>query len=265
MYRLYIDEVGTDSFSWRRNERQRYLSLTGVIISGDHNLALLDPKLTALKQKYFPKDPDDPKVVLHRTDMYQCKNDFRPLRNPTIAHQFYNELADLVQETEFKVITALIDKKWMRSQTHWQKTHPYHYLLEILIEKYAQYLKRVDEIGDVMPECRDNNGKKDKLLQEAFRIVKNNGTNFVHKDTINSAIPSKQLKFRTKKDNIAGLQLADLIGNPSHLYIAQQMGLNHQSNWSTFCKRIVKILVSEKYDRSPYNQNVKGYGIKHLP
>ena len=113
-----------------------------------------------------------------------------------------------------------------------------------------------------MPEAR--NGKKDNTLQRAFEEVRNKGTGFISADRIQSSIRAEKLKFRTKKDNIAGLQLCDLIAHPSHIYIRLVMG--HNVKLGEFSNKIMDYLIEKKYDRDPkIPSRTVGYGVKHLP
>lgn len=148
----------------------------------------------------------------------------------------------------------------MLRQQHWRKTHPYHYLMEILVEKYVQFLIRKSSIGDIMPESRKG---KDAALQAAYDSVRANGCDFATRMQIASVLRGPKLKFREKKDNVAGLQLCDLIAHPSHIYTRTLM--QHDVTLGRFSSHIIEILLQQKYDRSPWTGKVKGYGVKHLP
>jgi hypothetical protein len=148
----------------------------------------------------------------------------------------------MIQETEYTVITALIDKQWMLRQRHWTKNHPYHYLMEILVEKYARFLIRKNDIGDVMPESRQN--PKDALLQKAFEEARNNGTDFCKATEISSGDQGPTLKFRTKRKNVAGLQLCDLIAHPSHMYTRLEMA--HQVSLGNFSNQVLDAPIERK-------------------
>ena len=69
------------------------------------------------------------------------------------------------------------DKLGMMNQPRWRNQHPYHFLMEILVEKYAQFLERQNDTGDIMPEGRK--GKKDTALQKSFENVLKKGTYYV--------------------------------------------------------------------------------------
>lgn len=259
MYRLYLDEVGVEAIKRLHSDNFRFLSLTGVAMKIDHARDFLQPALNLIKAEVFDQDPDQP-IIFHRTDIIGFKGPFEVLRNDLIREDFDRRLLRVMRDANYRVITALIDKRWMVEQIHWNQTHPYNYLMEIIVEKYAQFLKRMSDNGDIMPEARGK--KQDKSLQEEFDAFRSNGTRFVNADLIQSHILSKKLKFRTKKDNIAGLQLCDLLAHSSHYTTRQNMG--HSVHLGPFSENISKILVFEKYDRS-YNGEVRGYGMKHIP
>jgi hypothetical protein len=116
--------------------------------------------------------------------------------------------------------------------------------------------------GDIMPEMRK--GQKDRALQRAYNSVRIWGTSFVDAARIVAAIPSGKLKFRSKEDNITGLQICDLLAHPSHVYVRSHQ--HHQVTLAPFAAQVVPILVETKYDRSPWNKDkIVGYGIKYLP
>ncbi|MCK0120106.1 DUF3800 domain-containing protein [Loktanella sp. F6476L] len=263
MYRLYLDEVGTDDLSHLENDNHRFLSLSGVIVELAHVEGFLNPAIRQLKHSVFEFDPDDV-VHLHRSDIVKRKSVFGQLNDNKKRELFDGLVLNLVQNTEFRLITVVIDKLEMTRQHHWEQKHPYHYLMEIMVEKFVQFLERVDDIGDIMPEARQ--GKKDRKLQEVFSDAKQNGTRFLNGERgverIHSRIRGSQLKFRTKKDNISGLQLCDLVAHPSHMYIRSQK--RHDVRLGAFAESILPVLIDVKYDRSAWGR-VDGYGTKYCP
>jgi len=258
-YRLYLDEVGHDDIGHAHDDGYRYLSLSAVIMDQDYVRDTATPEINAFKSDIFQHDPEET-VVLHRKDIMQKKGPFGVLGDPSLLARFDERLLSYLTVTEYAVITAMIDKRDMIEQTHWQQRHPYHYLMEIIVEKYTRWLIRHDSIGDVMPEERK--GKKDKDLQRAYTHVRTWGTNYVPPALINERIPSSKLKFRNKKDNVTGLQICDLIAYPSHANVRRRQG--HTVVAGPFSEKVIPILESRKYDRSA-NGYIPGYGIKYLP
>lgn len=259
MYRLYVDEVGTDDVGAVETDSERYLSLTGVAMRTDVARDVLTPRLNKIKAEIFNHDPDEP-IIFHRKKIVKESGPFCILTNKDRRELFDREMMSIKYEAEYKVITALIGKKAMLKKEAWNNKHPYHYLMEVLVEKYARFLERMDDIGDIMPEGRM--GKKDERLQSAYIGVRARGTYYVSRDRIQRRIPSSHLKFRYKRDNVAGLQLADLLAHPSHMIIRERMG--HAVKLGSYCCAVKNLLMKEKYDRSN-GGNIIGYGMKWLP
>jgi len=258
-YRLYVDEVGNDDLTHVADEAHRYLSLTGVAIRDDHNRDVLVPAMHRLKADIFRHDADHP-VVLHRTDIMGKKGPFGILADDDVRRAFDDRVFELLRDSSYTVITVVIDKKAMVGMKHWRKNHPYHYLMEILVEKYARWLVRKNDIGDIMPEERK--GKKDKELERAYEHVRIWGTDFANPRLIEERIPSDVLRFRNKRDNIAGLQVCDLIAHPSYIDVRRRQ--RHAVNPGAYALRVIPLLLNTKYDRGPWG-GINGFGTKYLP
>ena len=256
---MYLDEHGIETMSRLDLEESRYLSLTGVIMDVSHARDYLVPAFNEIKARVFDKDPDSP-IIFHRSDIRHSKGPFECLNDPTVRQKFDKDILEIFEKAEYRVITALLDKKAIKKKDYWAKTHPYHVLMEIMVEKYAQLLERLNSVGDIMPEGR--NKKQDKALQEEFSYYKKRGTRYAPVDLVRKSIPSSNLKFRTKKENVAGLQLCDLLAHPSHYTVRQCFG--HKVTLAQFSGRVSKLLEDRKYDRSDRGK-IDGYGIKKLP
>lgn len=229
------------------------------MMATDHARDFLVPSLNEFKAEMLNEDPDEP-ICLHRSDIRHAKGPFHPLSDEDTRLRFDERILGIMRDTEYTVITVFLDKLGMDSKFHWERTHPYHFLMEVLMEKYALCLEKKNAIGDVMPEAR---GKpQDAALQKEFSRVLECGTRYMSAGRIRKQITSRKLKFRTKKDNIAGLQLCDLLAHPSHYAI--RTNLKHPVELGGFANRVVKILLEAKYNRSAYGK-VWGWGAKSLP
>lgn len=260
MYRLYIDEVGTDDLGSVEADNERYLSLTGVAMRISEARDNLSPRFATLKADIFDHDPDDP-IILHRKKIVKMNGPFGCLKDAELRARFDSRILLAMGDCDYAVISALIDKRAMMRKIAWTNKEPYHYLMEVLVEKYVQFLERKNAIGDIMPEGRL--GKKDERLQAAYIAVRAAGTYYVPRERMRARVPSSHLKFRYKRDNVAGLQLADLLAHPSHMVIRERMG--HAVTIGAFCGTVKELLMDRKYDRSPYNGKITGYGMKWLP
>lgn len=258
-YRLYIDEVGNPGLESSRDPRHRYLSLTGIIMELDYVDKVVFPELEGLKRKYFHSHVDEP-IILHRKEIVNQKYPFHSLRDAKTRKAFDRDLLRLLDKLEYNVITVVIDKLEHKTRYQVWQQDPYHYSLRILLERYVLFLKGLGLTGDVMAESRG--GKEDMRLKRSYERVFGEGTEYIDSQEFEKHLTSRQLKVKQKSNNIAGLQIADLIAHPS--FKATIARKNRQSLSSTFGGRIALILEEKKYYRSPLGR-IDGWGRKWLP
>ena len=257
---MYVDEVGNASMTAKPTSiNERYLSLTGVITRLDHVTTEMWPGVEGLKQTHFNSHPDDP-VVFHRKEMVNKHPPFASLQDPAFQANFNRALLDLLRRLEITVVTVVIDK-FEHGQRYGQwASHPYHYCMEVLVERFCLFLEPLAAVGDVMAESRG--GKEDLALKAAFRLLYLRGTHFVPARRVTSVLTSRELKMRQKRSNIAGLQLADMIAHPSLVAIRSQR--MKEAPRVTFGGEIAKLLEESKYRRSPAGRT-SGWGKVWLP
>lgn len=257
-YRIYIDEVGNNDLNSSSDLNHRYLSLTGVIFDLKYVVDFLNPEVEDLKRRYFGSHPDEP-IILHRKELINKKHPFESLKDNVTEKKFNEDILDLFTKWQYKVITVVIDKFEHSVKYQTWKYDPYHYCMEILIERFYYYLKSVNAIGDVMVESRG--GKEDIRLKKSFRRIMENGTHYNKADDLKNRITSIELKVKPKSANISGLQIADLIAYPSRKHVLTHYG-RLDDNRITFNEKVIEI-IKEKYDRK--GLKLDGYGIKLLP
>jgi len=244
-FRMYVDEVGNNDLGSSDNPLHRFLSLTGIILELDYVKNTLFPQMENLKSKYFGSHPDEP-IILHRKEIMNAKYPFECLRDPQIRTEFDKELLNLMAKWEYTVITACIDKKKHKEKYKTWRYDPYHYCLSVLLERFALFLERTAGIGDVMAESRG--GKEDRRLKDSFCRLWQNGTNYIESERFQNLLTSKQLKIKSKSNNISGLQLTDMIAHPSRNEILHENDLLDREI-ALFAKSVIKILQC-KYDQS---------------
>jgi len=244
-YRIYIDEVGNPDLESSDNPNHRFLSLTGVVLELRYVRELLHPQMEALKAKFFPYHPDEP-VIFHRKEMVNRKCSFSPLRDEAVRLEFDRELLRLLAEWNYVVISVCLDKKRHKeTYTQW-RYDPYHYCLAVLLERFVFFLNQANCSGDVMAESRG--GKADRRLKDSFAGLWGRGTDYVDPPQFQSRLTSKQLKVKSKANNIAGLQLADLLAHPSRNEILRENNLL-ETPMAPFAAKIVRILQGKYYQR----------------
>ncbi len=258
-YRLYIDEVGNSDLQASLDPNHRYLSLTGIILELDYVAKIVFPALEKLKQNYFNSHPDEP-IIFHRKELVNKRYPFNKLQDTMIEQRFNAELLTLLQNWDYGVITIVMDKLEHQQRYQTWRYDPYHYCLAILVERYVLWLKDNQNLGDVMAESRG--GKEDMRLKNSFTCVFTDGTNYIKPEIFTQYLTSKELKVKPKANNIAGLQLADLIAHPS--FRATLARRENQPLATNFGGEIAKILEKDKYYRSKHGL-IDEWGRKWLP
>ena len=254
-YRIYIDEVGNPDLESSDNPNHQFLSLTGIILELGYVAAVVHPQMEAIKHKYFRAHPDEP-IIFHRKEMTSGYPPFEVLKNSEIRAGFDRDLLQLMTDWEYTVITVCLDKKRHKETYTTWRYDPYHYCLAVLLERFVFYLKRMGANGDAMAESRG--GKEDRRLKDSFERLWSNGTEYLAPEESSERLTSRQLKVKTKANNIAGLQLADLIAHPSRNEILEEHGFLSGKVFP-FGREVIKIL-QIKYDR----QGERCFGKKFL-
>jgi len=259
IYRIYIDEVGNHDMKNFRTSNERFLSLTGVVIEREHLKNVIKPEMEQLKNR-FQSDPDEP-VIFHRKEIINFRGPFHTLRDENVRKCFDESLLRALKDWEYTVITVIIDKLEHKQQYQTWQFHPYHYCIQVLLERFILFLEENDGRGDAMVESRGR--AEDEKLKKSYSRLFEKGTDFVSAEQWQSRLSSGQLKLKPKSANIPGLQLADLIAYPSRKSILVERNIDETSG-ENFGTEIAKILEKYKYRRNPYGQ-IWGFGKKMLP
>jgi hypothetical protein len=266
MKRLFIDEAGDHNLKSANDPNERYLCLVGLIFDLDYAENEFAAALDKVKLEIFGTRD----VGLHRRELIDKKPaPYDRLNDPAVRARFDELILQLIEEAEFTIITVLIDKqRHINKYAKWHY-HPYHYCLTAMVERYVHWLEEEDAVGDVMAEAREK--KQNMQLEKTYRYIYRNGTGFASASCrfippaqMQKRLTTGQLKLRTKKANVAALQLADLLANPARRHLLCR--LQKVEMKSPFGREIVRILIQKKYRRSRWHPHrIMGYGVKLLP
>jgi hypothetical protein len=170
------------------------------------------PEFNRFKLRYFNHEG----INLHSRDIRLATGPFSLLLNPTIRPQFMAELSDIMDQVPFTLFISAIQKQVHLEQRGGDAANPYDLALEFTMEGLFHFL---DAHGEKhLPIVADARGKReDNMLGQEFSRMMTNGTANV------SAEQFKQLdcplSFLSKKNNILGVQLADLCAHPCARHI----------------------------------------------
>jgi len=254
LYRLYIDESGDHSYNQMNQISHRYLCLLGVWFRlEDHYLSFSD-RLEALKREVFGPHPDNP-VVLHRSKIINRRGPFGRLRDEALGQSFDEGLIECVRAAEFKSVCVVIDKKTHLGR-YTSPFHPYHYCLTALLERYPGWLNHRNAVGDALAESRG--GEEDLQLKQAYRRAYESGTSLIPWKEFQRTLTSKDIKLKRKRDNIAGLQLADIAAHPlKQQLLAERKIIEPPAG--TFGARLAAVMAG-KLNAHENTGRVEGYG-----
>jgi hypothetical protein len=254
-FRLYIDESGTHNYSSNDQIKSRYLGLTGLMISEEVNIRVLQPKLLEIK-RLFTEDPDE-LPVLHREDIVNKSGLFSKLNEGSFERVFNQKFLGLLNGMEYSVCGVVLDKKSHLEKYGKSAFHPYSYCANVLLERYVYYLEESRGKGDVLAEARGK--KEDHALKEEYNNFYENGTYFCGSGYIQQFLSSREMKIKPKSKMFAGLEFADLLSLATKLDILYSYE-RLPSLTDNFCKTIIESIQC-KY-RSSQTGKINGFGRK---
>jgi len=257
-YRLYIDETGTQTL--KKSHQDRFLCLLGVIMLQQTHDTSFTSSFRQLKADIFGHSEDNP-VILHRREMVRGKPPFQALKDdPFLAMDFEWRWLEMVNTAPFIAIGGAIDKEAHKKRYLVWQHDPYHYCLEILVERFVKWLDRLGFVGDVVIEARSKFA--DKRLKKAYQRLYHNGNNAITAEKAQTVLLSGELKFSRKHDDVAALQLADSLAHPVLRYLKTKH-LN-EAPAVGFGAQLVEALLKAKLARHPKTGVVEGWGLKWL-
>lgn len=258
-YRLYVDESGDHVFRDVVEPHHRFLCLIGCWFKNPEYLTF-QREMEDLKRRHFAHHPDEP-VVLHREDIINRRQAFYVLVDEARRKAFDDDLIELMASGRYTVVGVAIDKLALRSAYQESAAHPYHLGMGFMLQRYVGLLNHLNRVGDVMAEARGK--KEDRLLEESYTRTYERGAWMVHADSFQAALTSRQLKLKTKHANIAGLQLADLLGHPVKQFILRYYGVLNDEP-ARFASRVMDV-VKTKFNAHLYKGTSEGYGFVLYP
>lgn len=244
-YQLFLDETGDHGLTFVDQNFPLFV-LAGCFFE-EGELLHLEEKIKEFKIEFFKTV----EVIFHSRDIRKCEGAFQILFDLELKKKFYERLNKIISEAKFIIIGAAVNK-----DKHIQKygkgaRDPYALSLSFIIERLIFCLDRnkTPNIVDIKVESRGR--KEDQQLLDQYNVILDRGTYYVSSERLKSRI--NNFEFYYKKDNIVGLQIADLSAYPLARHI-----LNSEEPYIPFSVISNKIYCDwkGKYD---------GFGLKVFP
>ncbi|MBR9777678.1 MAG: DUF3800 domain-containing protein [Cytophagales bacterium] len=206
-YYLFIDESGDHGLTHVNPDFPVFL-LCGVLMS-EQAYEQLKGGFNHIKKQFW----NNKTAIFHSRDIRKCEKEFVVLFDSALKRSFYEQLNLCIAKSDYSVINAAIRKDQFIKKYGRLSNDVYEISLSFIIERSIfclDSLSRDDIKLEVLIEKRGK--KEDRQLAEHFQKLLARGTGYV--DAIQLKNYGMAISFKSKRENINGLQLADLIAYP---------------------------------------------------
>jgi Protein of unknown function (DUF3800) len=170
----------------------------------------IQPAIKRLKFEFFGHDM----AVLHAHEIRKPRGDFLFLLDPGRRSAFMERIDAVIEAAEFDLIVHIIDKPKLIAR-YAKPFDPYNIALRMCLEQLNRFLRDRDQHGKITHVIAESRGKaEDNRLELEFRRIIDPSWNWGMADRYPLSETPFELRFAEKKINSAGLQLADLTGQP---------------------------------------------------
>ena len=243
MKTLFLDESGDHNLITIDPQYPVFV-LGGIIVDADYADGPLTDALDNFKREWFGRDD----IVLHTADIARNRNGFESLQDARIRARFYDGLNELMRGLEYAVVACIIRKHPFRELHGMFAPDPYSYSFSILVERFCTDVVKTSGDGLIIAEGRD--AALNLHLELEWANLKTGGTASHSPGIVTDRLRS--LSIRSKKDNIAGLEIADLVVSPIG---RNAIGRPGHEDWR---------IVEEKLLRNDSGE-YQGYGLTLFP
>ena len=206
-YYLFLDESG-DHGLVTVDPNFPVFVLCGVILS-EQSYQQLNMDMLELKKRFWGTK----KAILHSRDIRKCEKEFQILFDQEIKKAFYEAMNRLVASSDYAIISSAINKENHIKQYGKLASDVYEIALSFIIERVVFYLDdQPDREKELHIVIERRGGKEDARLHEHFQRICSRGTGYVTPERISCY--GLDIEFKSKTDDVNGLQLADLIAYP---------------------------------------------------
>ena len=214
----FFDECGDHSLAKIDRDFPLFL-LSAVIVERTAYVERIIPALGALKMQFWTHEG----VNLHSREIRKALGPFSFMQIPEQRGRFLDGITRLVAEMPFTLFVAGIQKDRHVERYGKAATNPYELALEFMLERLVHFLGQLGEAE--LPCVVEGRGKnEDEQLERVFYRVMSGGTRYRPREQFQKL--TCPLVFRSKRDNIAGIQLADLCAHPCARHVLKPDQVN---------------------------------------
>lgn len=231
-YFLFLDESGDHSLE-KIDSQYPVFVLGGALIAAK-DYASVDKTFKAMKKKVF----GDEGIILHTADLTRNCNGFERMKESEFRGRAFSEINRVMEQMPYQVLGCVVRKEQHLVEYGLSAIDPYHFSLSVVLERAFFAIKKT---GKLYLIAESRNATLDRILETAFLELKIAGTSRLPPVEL-SAIEA-ELIIRSKKRNVSGLQIADLLVSPMGRYA---IGKKMREDWEIIRSKFYKFM--EKWD-----------------
>ena len=181
--------------------------LCGVLVD-EGEYEKIKNSINSLKKRFW----GNRQVIFYSRDIRKCDKEFQILFDLDLKGKFYKKLNHIISSSNYRIIASAIQKDRFIRQFGKLEDDVYEIALSFVIEQSIQALKTLDLKTELEIVIEKRGKREDKQLDDHFQRILGKGTGRLSPDEISVFKPT--FHFKNKRENVNGLQLADLIAYP---------------------------------------------------
>ena len=208
-YYLFIDECGDHNLV-KYDPAFPVFTLCGILVSRD-NLNSLNNDFKKLKLEIFGNTD----IVIHSVDIRKWRDAFIVLKDEALRMKFFNGIERILSQNDAYIIVSctILKEQLNKFCVRGEEEDVYGLSLSYLIERSIFCVDNLTYSNPDITIIVERRGKKeDAKLLNYYNGLRNRGTKWITPERLRSRIG--RFEFKYKRDNIIGLQIADLIAYP---------------------------------------------------
>lgn len=241
---MFLDESGDHNLEIIDSSYPMFV-LAGCVFDLEYYSDFVEPEIKKIKLKHFGSED----IILRSYDIRKQRGEFSVLIDKDRRKNFYEEMGALLGSLDYLIIAAAIDKNALKSK-YTSPSNPYSLCLQFILERAIMCLGRTGNKMLFRIESRETHN--DRVLSEVYEDFRKNDHQLFKKEEIQSKLVD--LSFNQKPQNIAGMQIADLVAYPIGKWALDPNG-----------ERRTFDIVESKFHKSPRTGDYINYGLKIFP
>lgn len=206
-YNLYIDECGDHCLA-AYDQNFPIFTLCGILVPVKM-INSFQESINKLKIEFWGTT----EVILHSRDIRKCEKHFQILFDNEVKQKFYTRVNELLAKSGIYVIVCCSVLKENCIAKHGVNADVYETALKYVLQRSIFCVDDINQNGGSINIIVEKRGKReDAALTAYFNKLRVTGMHYISPERFTNHIA--HFGFSDKKDNIFGLQVADLIAYP---------------------------------------------------